>query len=132
MSLSVYDKHQSIFLSEDDKLNVKLNLDFQYGRGHIESILVSWDLSIYEDEQNYDNMICGKTGKKFNTKTHWHCDLCCIQNKCHIVKNTNDCHGCTCYTNIATDYDITQEKLVYTYIWKTGCGHIIEVGETFI
>jgi hypothetical protein len=133
MTLSIYDKHQSIFSSEDDKMSAIINSDAPLGHGYIESILISWDLSVYEDQYNRDTMICGKSGKKFNTNLHWHCDLCCVKNKCHIVNNKDDCNGCTCYTNIATDYDLTnQEKLVYTYIWKTVDGHIIEVGETLV
>jgi hypothetical protein len=133
MTLSIYDKHQSIFSSEDDRLNANINSKEFLGRGYIESILISWDLSAYDDENNRDMMICGNTGIKFNTKSHWHCDLCCIKNKCHIVNNKDDCCGCTCYTNIATDYDLTyKRKPIYTYIWKTREGHVIEVGETFV
>jgi hypothetical protein len=130
MSLSIYQKHQSIFTTEEDKYNVNLNMDQPIGSGHIESILISWRYPVHEYQYNYEKLYCYKSKRVFDPNTHWHCDLCCIQNKCHIVNNGNECNGCTCYTNIATDYDLENSgELKYTYVWKTHDGHIFEVEE---
>lgn len=129
---SIYQKHQSVFVTEEDKYNVDLNSDnlFGYG-GHIESILISWQLPI--DEHDNVNLICHKSKLIFNPNTHWHCDLCCIQNECHIVNNKDKCRGCTCYTNIAIDYDLVNDDVLkYSYVWKTYEGYIIEGEECIL
>jgi hypothetical protein len=71
-----FDKHEQIFNHDFHKMNSDINSDIFRGNNYIESLLISWEKTVFPNGENSVFSTCGKTGKKFNNNNYWHCELC--------------------------------------------------------
>jgi hypothetical protein len=131
----IFRKHASFFVADKYKINSALNKEFfSTDNGSLESVLVSWDLSVYKDNNVLDRNVCGKSGKKFNPEDYWHCELCCIENNCQIKHNKSKCtkHFSSCYTNFKTDTSLMNNNTyIFTYIFGTKEGRVAGVDDVY-